>query len=131
MEEHPYEWLLHMRMLCELGRPDEARVVLDDALATQSPDSLQLALAYSRLGNKEQALRHVANVDETITGDYLEVAQIYLLNDEIDRCFEILESAYEVRHISLIRINSLAEFYDPLHEDSRFQSLIERMGLSS
>ncbi len=55
-------------------------------------------------------------------------ALIHLGLSDLDSLFEWLNRAFDERDGSLILITAAVEF-DPVREDPRFKSLLERMGL--
>lgn len=56
------------------------------------------------------------------------IALIHLGLSDVDRLLHWLDRAFEERDGSLILITAAVEF-DPVRENSRFKSLLERMGL--
>jgi hypothetical protein len=55
-------------------------------------------------------------------------ALIHLGLSDLDSLFDCLDRAFDERDGSLILISAALEF-DPVREDDRFKSLLERMGL--
>jgi hypothetical protein len=55
-------------------------------------------------------------------------AEIYVALGEVDRAFEVLESAYRRREGGLILLNADPRA-DSLKSDPRFQQLLQRIGL--
>jgi TolB-like protein/Tfp pilus assembly protein PilF len=87
--------------------------------------------AYARRGLKAEARAVVPrlkqHVDKTGVGRY-EIALIYAGLEENDKAFEWLESAYQVRDKGLTYLK-VDPCLDPLRADSRFASLMQRVGI--
>jgi tetratricopeptide (TPR) repeat protein len=129
-----YSWVLRIGYLVEMDRSEEAREVLREAVETlpeQGRSSLQMASAHAKLGDREEALAYVERLGEPRGVLAWQVAMVYQMLGDNDRVFELWEICYEDNVTWLTRINALDEFYEPLHKDPRFQSLVERMGLTS
>jgi len=90
-----------------------------------------LGNAYARHGRKSEARAVVPrlkeHVDKTGVGRY-EIALIYAGLQENDKAFEWLESAYQVRDKGLTYLK-VDPCLDPLRADSRFASLMQRVGI--
>jgi TolB-like protein len=121
------------RMLLE-GRPAEAR---DLALATnpiaQINRNILLALAAHDLGDQE-ALEH--HLDEALASEYfseslrlLAIAGMYAYIGDLDQAFGYLDEATMVDELDVYR-EVMSPWYWPLHEDSRWTALRQRLGLS-
>ncbi len=85
-----------------------------------------LALAYTAQGRKAEALAVLAAAQ----GGSLESRLYgYVGVGEIDRAFEILEEAYELRALWLLEYPFLDPYFEVLWSDPRFMTLTRRIGL--
>jgi serine/threonine protein kinase/Tfp pilus assembly protein PilF len=90
-----------------------------------------LGYAYGRSGNIRGAKAHLEELTARAADGYVSpmwMALIYLGLGDLERLFDCLERAFEERDGSLILITAAVEF-DPVREDPRFRSLLQRMGL--
>jgi serine/threonine-protein kinase len=90
-----------------------------------------LGYAYGRSGDHARAKDHLDELISRSAHAYVPamwIAMVHLGLGDLDSVFRCLELAFEERDGSLILITATAEF-DPLREDERFKSLLERMGL--
>jgi len=91
-----------------------------------------LGYAYGLSGNRDQATALLDELTMRSGTGYVSamwVALVYLGLSDLENLFHWLDRAFEERDGSLILITATVEF-DPVREDPRFKSLLERMGLS-
>jgi serine/threonine protein kinase/Tfp pilus assembly protein PilF len=91
-----------------------------------------LGYAYGRSGNHGRASEHLQELTARAAHSYVSsmwIALVHLGLGDFDSLFLWLNRAFEERDGSLILIAAAVEF-DPVREDPRFKSLLERMGLS-
>jgi eukaryotic-like serine/threonine-protein kinase len=90
-----------------------------------------LGYAYARSGNRDRARDHLEELTSRAAHSYVSpmwIAMVHLGLGDLESVFRCLDRAFEERDGSLILITAAAEF-DPVREDDRFKSLLERMGL--
>ncbi len=93
----------------------------------------QLACLYALMGNNEQADENIELIkkrekEEPQQNLMLDFAIAYAAKGEIDRAFDYLNKAYELKLGSLLLIKTLP-FGNKLEGDPRFHALIEKIGL--
>ena len=92
-----------------------------------------LGYTYAVAGMPDEARRIIAELEVLSKDIYVSpfhVATIYAGLSEADLMFEWLERAYQVRARSLAWLQVTREM-KPFHNDSRFQNLLERIGIYS
>ena len=90
-----------------------------------------LGYAYGRSGSLHKAKEHLDELTARASHGFVSamwMALIHLGLGDLERLFFYLDRAFEERDGSLILITAAVEF-DPVREDARFKSLLERMGL--
>ena len=90
-----------------------------------------LGYAYARSGNRDRAKEHLEELTSRAAHGYVSgvwVALVQLGLGDLDSLFQSLDRAFEERDGSLILITAAVEF-DPVRDDPRFKSLLDRMGL--
>jgi serine/threonine-protein kinase len=90
-----------------------------------------LGYAYARSGNRDRARENLDELTSRAAHGYVSamwVALVQLGLGDLDSLFQSLDRAFEERDGSLILITAAVEF-DPVRDDPRFKSLLERMGL--
>jgi serine/threonine-protein kinase len=90
-----------------------------------------LGYAYGLSGNGDRARALLHELDARAAGSYVSPmwpAMIQLGLSDVESLFQSLNRAFEERDGSLILITTALEF-DPVREDERFKSLLDRMGL--
>jgi tetratricopeptide (TPR) repeat protein len=90
-----------------------------------------LGYAYGRSGNRARANDHLEELTSRAAKGYVPamwIAMVHLGLGDVESVFRCLDRAFEERDGSLILMTAAAEF-DPVREDDRFKSLLERMGL--
>lgn len=116
------------------GGVEEGIVEIQKAVASSegkdAPVFADLAWAYSKAGNEDEARRILAKLIETGkqgSGVTTAIAAIYSILGERDKAFEWLEKAYK-EHSVTPNIN--AEYwFDNIRMDPRFTALLKRIGL--
>src|ERR1700737_3607447 len=91
----------------------------------------ELAHAYAVSGNREEAQKIIAELQELAKSKYVssfQIAAIYAGLGEKDRAFAWLEKAYEERADGLVNLKAEQRF-DSLRSDPRFKDLARRVGL--
>ena len=90
-----------------------------------------LGYAYGRSGNISRAKEHLEELTARASHGYVSamwMALVHLGLGDLEHLFLCLDRAFEERDGSLVLITAAVEF-DPVREDPRFTSLLERMGL--
>jgi serine/threonine protein kinase/Tfp pilus assembly protein PilF len=91
-----------------------------------------LGYAYGRAGHRDRARGHLQELVARAPHEHVSpiwTGLVHLGLDERDDLFRCLDRAYEERDGSLILITAAVEF-DPVRDDPKFRSLLERMGLA-
>ena len=91
-----------------------------------------LGYAYGRSGNRDLATEHLEELRSRAKDGYVSpmwFALVHLGLGDFEALFEWLDRAFDERDGSLILITAAVEF-DPVRDDPRFKSLLERMALS-
>ncbi len=87
-----------------------------------------LAMIEYGLGNKAESDRHLeALIAEGMQWSF-QVTIVYGYRGELDKAFEWLEKAYEVRDAG-IPLTKVSRFLDPLHSDPRWPEFLKKIGL--
>ena len=92
-----------------------------------------LGYTYAVAGMPDEARRILAELETLSKDDYVSpfhVATIYAGLNEPDLMFEWLERAFQVRARSLAWLQVTREM-EPFHDDSRYQNLLNRIGIYS
>jgi tetratricopeptide (TPR) repeat protein len=90
-----------------------------------------LGYAYGRSGNLARANEHLRELTVRAATGYVSpmwFALVHLGLSDVGRVFDCLNRAFEERDGSLILITAAVEF-DPVREDPRFKTLLDRMGI--
>ncbi len=93
---------------------------------------LMLGYACALAGRLEEAGGILWELQPKIEGENrlaLLAAMLFIAMDDKDRAFEQLERAFQIREPGLVFLR-VAPWADPLRSDKRYQSLVERLGLS-
>ena len=93
---------------------------------------LMLGYACALSGRLEEAGGILWELQPKIEGENrlaLLAAMLFIAMDDKDRAFEQLERAFQIREPGLVFLR-VAPWADPLRSDKRYQSLVERLGLS-
>jgi eukaryotic-like serine/threonine-protein kinase len=115
-----------------LGQNREAIAALQESvrLGNKSPDvDIQLGWCYAKLGEPEKT-REILNRFKS-GKEYASpfgLAVLYLALDEVDQAFAALEEAYAMHDQQLIYLRGEWTL-DNWHDDPRYQSLLQRIGL--
>jgi adenylate cyclase len=134
-----YPWL--GLILEQKGRYAEAIAAFQNAIRLfpggSSIAEAELAHTYAVSGNREEAQKIIADLQELAKTKYVssfQIAAIYAglyaspARTEKDQAFAWLEKAYEERSDGLVNLNADQRF-DSLRSDPRFQDLARRIGL--
>jgi TolB-like protein/Flp pilus assembly protein TadD len=121
--------------LLELGRVDEAirEYEIADEL-TGWGTNFYTARAYAVAGRRDDALAVLQAMEssyakqESVRPGRIAIVHVALGN--IDEAFYWLEKAYEERYFGFAFFK-IAPYWDPLHDDPRYVSLLRRIGLDS
>jgi Tfp pilus assembly protein PilF len=123
------------RCLALMGKFDEARKEL--AAIAPAADVLvekELAAAYveALAGNREPARAAVRRIEGERGGhppSSITLATVYSVAGEVDRAFQVLESAVAAKEINVVYIK-VSPTLTRLHADARFGALLRRVGLA-
>jgi hypothetical protein len=87
------------------------------------------AVASYALGRKSDSDRQVEAL--IAEGEHwgFQIAMVYAFRKEIDKAFEWLEKAYEIRDAG-IPLTKVHPFLEPLHTDPRWTAFLEKIGLA-
>jgi tetratricopeptide (TPR) repeat protein len=133
LRENPnFPQYLHLKGLVQiqLGKLDDAISTLE-TLHQIRPLHAAAALgyAYGKVGNREKAndiLRELAAATDPVPPH--ESALVYLGLGDRDEVFRLLNQSLEQRFAAMAFLNA-DSLYDELHNDPRFDELIQRVGL--
>ena len=92
-----------------------------------------LGYTYARSGNRDRAREHLQELTTRASANHVSpmwFALVHLGLADLDRLFDYLNRAFEERDGSLILVTAAVEF-DPVREDPRFRSLLDRMKVGS
>ena len=109
--------------LIGLGRIEEAALLLAKAWdldGTVKPEAY--ISAFVSLGERERAERMLAD-SENDNGHVSAVA--YLALEDVDKTFTAIEAAIEDHDVSMIESLRIAEWWDPIRDDPRFDHMLE------
>lgn len=126
--------LLLGKSYVQSGQNEEGLAELQRAanLSGNSPLYLaQVAVAYGVAGKKTEALRIVAQLQELSKHRYVSpygIAQAYAALNDREQTFKWLQAAYE-DHAVWMSYLAVDPLFDRFHSDSRFQELLQRVGL--
>jgi tetratricopeptide (TPR) repeat protein len=90
-----------------------------------------LGYVYARSGNHDRANEHLRELSARAAEGYVSpmwFALVYLGLSDLKSLFHWLSRAFEERDGSLILVSAAVEF-DPVRQDSRFKTLLDRMGI--
>ena len=128
-----YPWL--GLILEQKGRYAEAIAAFQKAIKLfpggSSIAEAELAHTYAVSGNREEAQKIIAELQELAKSKYVssfQIAAIYAGLREKDQAFAWLEKAHEERSDGLVNLKAEQRF-DSLRSDSRFADLMRRVGL--
>lgn len=129
-----YPWL--GLILEQKGRYAEAIAAFQKAIRLfpggSSIAEAELAHTYAVSGNREEAQKIIAELQELAKSTYVssyQIAAIYAGLREKDQAFAWLEKAHEERSDGLVNLKTEQRF-DSLRSDSRFTDLMRRVGLA-
>jgi len=95
----------------------------------ESPYNVLRACALHSLGRFAEAQAELDGYQQRDTVHAVGVADIYVCWGEVDRAFEWLERAYEEHDPNLITSRNDSN-YQILHDDPRWEALLQKLGLS-
>lgn len=128
-----YPWL--GLILEQKGRYPEAIAAFQNAIRLfpggSSIAKAELAHTYAVSGNREEAQKIIAELQELAKSKYVssyQIAAIYAGLGEKDQAFAWLEKAHEERSDGLVNLKAEQRF-DSLRSDPRFKDLARRIGL--
>jgi TolB-like protein/Tfp pilus assembly protein PilF len=112
---------------------EEAIAVGKRAIETHGPVNAPrqaLALSHALAGQRDAAMRLVSEGAEAAGGyrSPLALGLVHAAFSEMDEAFDCVEQSLEGRDLLLVYLN-VHPMFDPLRGDSRFPSLVERVGL--
>jgi adenylate cyclase len=126
-----YPWL--GLILEQKGRYAEAIAAFQKAIKLfpggSSIAEAELAHTYAVLGNREEAQKIIAELQQLSKSKYVssfQIAAIYAGLGEKDQAFAWLEKAYEERSDGLVNLKAEPRF-DTLRDDPRFKALLAKM----
>jgi len=120
-----------------LAKGSHEEAITDIRKEVESPGlrtmkKLMLGYACAVSGRSEEAGGILWELQPKIEGENrlaLLAAMLFIAMDDKDRAFEQLERAFQIREPGLVFLR-VAPWADPLRSDKRYQSLVERLGLS-
>jgi adenylate cyclase len=117
------------RILLAKGQPNKALMEMQQE-GDGIYQSTGLAMAQYALGNQEASDQNLNLVitEATDTSAY-QIAQIYAFRGEVDHAFEWLDHSYDIRDSGLSHTVGDPAF-ESLHEDPRWEQLLEKLGLA-
>jgi len=120
-----------------LAKGSHEEAITDIRKEVESPGlrtmkKLMLGYACAVSGRLEEAGGILWELQPKIEGENrlaLLAAMLFIAMDDKDRAFDQLERAFQIREPGLVFLR-VAPWADPLRSDKRYQSLVERLGLS-
>jgi eukaryotic-like serine/threonine-protein kinase len=113
----------------QLGKPDSALIAaLRDEKNAGGAPVFALALAYARLGRRDDAHRVIASMEEQYRKSYFEpgaIAGAYASLGEMDHAFEWLDRSFECRS-GFWYLWQRFDFWDPIRNDPRWQPFLTK-----
>jgi len=119
------------RVYVAQGKLEEARAMYEEGARRTHRPSVELAIAYAKLGRQTEAREILRQMLEARKTTYMRpdlIASIYAALGEREEMFAWLEIAYNEHSSSLADIAFRREFR-PFASEPRFVDLIRRMGL--
>lgn len=133
-QTYPYAYLFLGFTYAAKGMHAEAIASYQQAikLGLDTPSTqIHLGVTYAQTGRREQAqaiLKRLQTSKDHVSPG--ELAMLYTAMGEREQAFASLETAYEAHDLQLQYLGVAQEF-DPLRSDPRFQDLMRRVGLTS
>jgi adenylate cyclase len=110
---------------------EEFKKELDPSKGQNDTTLINLACAYARFGQRENALETLKHFEELSKKQYVPAAllsRLYLALGEKERLLSLLESAYEKgEYNTWISVNPI---YDDIRGEPRFIAILKKMGIS-
>ena len=112
------------------GKNAEARAILEAVPNDQFLAVTYLAVLDAREGNRDAALRHLANL-RAIGADAVAVQEAGILSQlgEREKAVAMVEHAWQLKDPGLSTMN-VDELFDPIRDDPRFQAIARKMATS-
>jgi len=117
-----------------LGEYERGITILRKAveLSNNKPSVLaHLAYNYAKFGEKEKAIRVLEELNERSKKEIIDsfgFVPIYIGLENFDKAFAMLNKSYEEKNSSILSIKIEPMFYI-LHDDDRFDEIVEKIGL--
>ena len=139
MEMFPGYWLPHLTAgMCYSGKNQYAEALREfENARTMNPESTfalaGMGMSYARTGNKTAARRVAQELEKDAEESYVSPAYIAIVYDALgdrDAEFAWYAKAYEDRseYLLWLRIDPI---FDDVRDDTRFQELLRRVGIST
>ena len=115
---------MHIFSLLTLGRVEEARPLIDDAWHLDGHISPERYIyAFAMIGETSKARDILADSRYELT-DHFFLALGHLALGDIDKTFTAIEAGIEEHNPFLISSMTLAECWDPIRDDPRFNEML-------
>jgi serine/threonine protein kinase/tetratricopeptide (TPR) repeat protein len=131
-EATPVVPILLATIFTQMGRYPEAVAIADKVIGPSDADSGWLGIrgyVHARAGDRKEALRILADLDERSRHQYVAPTNLALIHAGLgdkDRAFALLDTAVAVRDASLASLK-VDPLWDALRPDARFTRLLSRM----
>ena len=131
-EATPVVPILLAAIFTQMGRYPEAVAIADKVIGPSDADSGWLGIrgyVHARAGDRKEALRILADLDERSRHQYVAPTNLALIHAGLgdkDRAFALLDTAVAVRDASLASLK-VDPLWDALRPDARFTRLLSRM----
>jgi TolB-like protein/class 3 adenylate cyclase/Flp pilus assembly protein TadD len=123
-------WAFGLALQCNGQLPEAIAQYKKAAELTDNPMVLAwLAQAYAKAGQRDEALKLLAQMEELATKRYVgafSFALVHLALGEKGKAIDELERAYRERSDPLITFIKVSPLFDPLRGDPRFQALLAK-----
>jgi TolB-like protein/DNA-binding winged helix-turn-helix (wHTH) protein/tetratricopeptide (TPR) repeat protein len=135
---HPDDAVAHLSLAFPMIAKGLAEETIPDlektaAMMQRSPGSLELlATAHARAGHRAEALRLLKELNQRREAGYVQATSFINPNlglGNYDEAFVWFERAYQERS-GILQWLKVHPFFDPVRNDPRFKSLLQRVGLN-
>lgn len=95
--------------------------------------ALSVAWVYAVAGNKAEAQKILQTFEQFSAESHADpymIASVYYAFGDTDKCFELLEKAYQQRSPMMIGISHDIMWTGPIRSDARYLELVHRLGLT-